>query len=131
MSNFSLYLSGAIADWLKAVDMPSAPSQIYIDLFDNTPVTPNSILLSISGSANRPALSLGTKTQLPNGYQLDNDTVVTFTNSSNNPVTLGGVGVYDAVTGGNQLYFQVIADQNILALDKVELLVADLSIIID
>ena len=129
--DLSQYLAGLVSDWLGGSDMPSAPSTIYIDLLDNS-IPPVSILSTITGSSNRQVLPLNTK--VPggiDGYTRTSSGIITFISSATGNATIANVGVYDAITGGNQLLLKDLAPTPVTIGDRVRILDEQFNLLID
>lgn len=129
--DLSQYLAGLVSDWIAGSDMPSAPSTIYIDLLDNS-IPPVSILSTITGSANRQILPLNAK--IPggiDGYIRTSNGVVTFISSATGNATISNVGVYDAITGGNELLLKDVAPTPVTIGDRVRILDEQYTVLVD
>ena len=98
MTDFSPYLAGVIVDWMsQGTDMPTAPSDIYVTIFDDTDTERAA---SLTGA--RAAVPAGTGWTV-NGTDFENTNDVTLGEASTDINNITDVALYDAETGGNQL----------------------------
>lgn len=98
MTDFSPYLAGEIVDWMsQGVDMPTAPTDIYVTVFDDTDTERDG---SLTGA--RAAVPAGTGWTLV-GTNFENTNDVTLGEASTDINNITDVALYDAETGGNQL----------------------------
>lgn len=132
MSDLTQYTEDNILDWIAGVDMPSAPSAIYLDLLDTGG---SSVIASInSASPNRKAVTLGTTVADGAGRKKQNTNEVVFTTSSDSlgTVIAEKIALYDAATGGNKIAETVLVPfATINNLDPVKVAVGDYTIKID
>lgn len=126
-ANFTTYISDQVLNWMKGTTFAAAPAALYVDLLDSGS---SSVLNTISGSANRQAVTLGTITDDGTGRIVSNSADVDFTASAAAGATVAYMAIYDAITGGNQLAV-VASAKTILTGDPVSIVTGDLSIKMD
>lgn len=122
MSGKSQYLESALLNWMKGTSFPSAPATVYVALFTTAPgddsgtgavevsgnnysrasITTSSGWSSISGAPSAPA-------------QISNSSTVTFATPSAGWGAIVAVGIYDAATSGNLLYWTTITSQVVIS----------------
>ena len=107
MAALSNYLETAVLNWIRGTAMPTAPSTVYIGVFSDSPgddASGTEITSTITGSANRIAVTFGTVTDASGAGQIANSGTVTITASAAGGGTVSHIGLFDAQTGGNLLY---------------------------
>lgn len=106
---FSQYLADELIDWVKGTDMPTAPTTVYIALFNGDPSGAGTeITNTIKGSTTRDAIALGGVTTSGNFRQADNTAEITITPSASAGATADYAAIYDAATGGNLLSYDTL-----------------------
>lgn len=106
---FSQYLADELIDWVKGTDMPSAPANVYIALFNGDPTSGGTeITNTIKGSSTRDAIALGAVTTSGNFRQADNTADITITASASAGATANYGAIYDAATAGNLLSYDTL-----------------------
>jgi len=122
-NDFSPYTAGEITDWLsQGVDMPTAPTELFVTVFDDTNTELDS---SLSNAREGISTSGGwTKT----GTAFENTNQVSLGEATANLTNIQDVALYDAATAGNQLARYTIsngpfdlADGSTLVFDPAEL----------
>lgn len=115
---FSQYLASEILDWVTGGAFPAAPTTLAINIHNGNPGpagTLNSIQATITGSANRTLISqldIGSVVPVtPEGFEKLNTAVITITGSAVNgsPLVASHASLWDAQTGGNLLFYDVLA----------------------
>jgi hypothetical protein len=112
------YLNSAILNWLKGTTYPAAPATTYVALFTTAPTSDagtggtevsggSYARASITSSSGWSSISGGGTA----AEQISNAGVITFATPSANWGTVVAVGLYDALTVGNLLYFATITSQ--------------------
>src|SRR5260221_13288960 len=113
------YLNSAILNWLKGTTYPAAPANTYVALFTTAPTSDAGTGgTEVSGGAYaRVAIASSGWSAISGGAtvaeQISNSGVVTFATPSANWGTVVAIGLYEAVTSGNLLYFATITSQTI------------------
>ncbi len=113
------YLNSAILNWLKGTTYPAAPANTYVALFTTAPTSDAGTGgTEVSGGAYaRVAIASSGWSAISGGAtvaeQISNSGVVTFATPSANWGTVVAIGLYDALTSGNLLYFATITSQTI------------------
>ncbi len=129
MASLTQYLEDQILNWLKGSTFASAPANVYVDLLDGSG---NSILSTITGSANRQSITFGTITTDGTGRIMANSTDITFTASAVGGATAVSASVHDAQTGGNELARETLASsKTISAADEVKFSAGNLTFKMD
>jgi hypothetical protein len=106
---FSQYLADELIDWVKGTDMPTAPTTVYIALFNGDPSGAGTeITNTIKGSTTRDAIALGGVTTSGTFRQADNIADITITLSASAGATADYAAIYDAATGGNLLSYDTL-----------------------
>ena len=111
MAGFSNYMENAVLNQILGGQAYSTPSTVYVALSTsayqedgtggNEPVGNNYARASVTNNTtNWPVTTTGTKT---------NANSITFATASGNWGSLGYVGIYDQLTGGNLLMFSTIS----------------------
>lgn len=107
---FSQYLADKILVWIKGTAFPSALSTVYVSLHSGDPGTAgtsNNVQTTITGSANRTAITTSTFSVVGaaagGGFQITNGSSVQITTNASAGATVTHFGVWDAVTAGNFL----------------------------
>lgn len=112
------YLNSQILNWLKGTTFAAAPATTYVALFTTAPTSDagtggtevsggSYARVGITSSSGWSAISGGGTV----AEQISNAGVVTFATPSANWGTVVAVGLYDALTVGNLLYFATITSQ--------------------
>lgn len=105
-------------NWLKGTTFVAAPATTYVALFTTAPTSDagtggtevsggSYARVGITSSTGWSAISGGATV----AEQISNGGVVTFATPTANWGTVVAVGLYDAVTSGNLLYFATITSQ--------------------
>ena len=132
MSKFSNYTEDAIINWNLRGIAPSVPTAIFIALYTDDPtdanITANEVK-SVGGAAPMPAYArvnaaaagaIATGWTPPADGVTRNALAITFpANNGALPVTVGWIGIYDALTGGNLLYHSPLQTPKILQVGDV------------
>jgi len=120
MAGQSQYFENAILNWMKGTTFPAAPTTTYVALFTTAPtddnntgstevsggsyarvgITSSSGWSSISGAPSAPA-------------QISNSGTVTFATPTANWGTIVAIGIFDASSAGNLLWWNTITSQTV------------------
>lgn len=115
MAGKSTYLEDKLLNWLKGTTFPAAPSTVYVALFTANPADDGTGGTEVSGgNYSRVAITTSSGWSAISGTaprQISNSGIVTFPTPSANWGTITGIGVYDASTAGNLLYWNSITSQ--------------------
>ena len=114
------YLNSQILNWLKGTTFAAAPSTTYVALFTTAPTSDagtggtevsggSYARVGITSSSGWSSVSGGGTA----AEQISNAGVITFATPSANWGTVVAVGLYDASSAGNLLYFATITSQAI------------------
>lgn len=101
-SDLSTYLGNKIIRWLAGNAMPTAPSSIYLALFNGDPKGAGSEITTSVRSAGRVAVSVA-EPAAGSDNDMVTDADVDFGASENGSLSLSHVGIYDAASSGNLL----------------------------
>jgi hypothetical protein len=115
MGNKSAYLENAQLNWLKGTTYPAAPATVYVALFTVTPTDAGGGTEVTGGSYARIGITSSTGWSSISGTpeQISNGAIVTFATPTANWGTVIAIGIYDAVTAGNLLYWVTMSGQTI------------------
>lgn len=102
MSDMSAYLGNKVLDWLLGNTFPSAPSDIYLALYDGDPKGAGTEVTTDIDAGGRLAITLealsgGTDTSVANSAPVDFGT-------ADSAADLSHVAVFDASSSGNLLW---------------------------
>lgn len=101
--NLSDYAEKAALDWLLLGATPTRPSAIYLGLFNVTPSDTGGGTEVVGGGYTRQAATFAATTS--GTGQTSNTNTVTFTANGANWGAVVGLGLYDAASGGNLLFY--------------------------
>lgn len=115
------YLNSQILNWLKGSTFVAAPTTTYVALFTTAPTSDagtGGTEVSGNAYARQPITSSSGWSAISGGAtaaeQISNAAVITFpTPTGGGWGTVLAVGLYDALTSGNLLYFATITSQAI------------------
>ena len=120
MAGKSQYLENALLNWMKGSAFPSAPAIVYVALFTTAPTNDAgaSAVEVTGGSYARAAITTSTGWSSISGApsapgQISNSGTVTFATPTANWGVVVAIGIYDALTVGNLLYWNGITSQTI------------------
>lgn len=120
MAGKSQYLENALLNWMKGSTFPAAPATVYVALFTTAPTNDaGASAVEVSGSNyGRAAITTTTGWSAISGApaapgQISNGGIVTFATPSGSWGTIVAIGIYDAITTGNLLYWNSITSQAI------------------
>jgi len=132
--DFSPYLANKIARWLNGNAMPTAPTNLYVGLWDGDPLdTGAEIGALITGAAARIVINQDTVADDGDDHVLTSDADTDFGVSvSATPRNITHATIHDAVAAGNVLFVKELDTPRTVHLnDHVFINSADLSIQID
>jgi hypothetical protein len=107
---FSQYFGQKILNWIKGSSFPTQLSNVYVSIHTGDPGTAGTssdVTLTVTGSANRTAISSSAFTGVtgasPSGFEIKNTNTVQITTNAQNGTqqTLTHFGLWDAQTSGN------------------------------
>jgi hypothetical protein len=120
MAGKSQYLENALLNWVKGTTFPAAPATVYVALFTTAPTNDaGASAVEVSGNAYaRAAITTTTQWSAISGApaaagQISNSATVTFATPTGSWGTIVAIGIYDALTVGNLLYWNTITSQAI------------------
>lgn len=111
----SKYLSDALLNWEKGTPFPTAPAATYVALLTTMPTkNDGTALVEVSTTATgyaRQAVTFGAITTQGDNQteQMSNSAQITFPVATASWGTVVGVGIYDAATGGNLLWWNTLS----------------------
>lgn len=107
-TRISQYLGGQIAEWLRGNAMASAPASIYLALSSTTIAGTGVGITELGGTYARQPITLSAVSQSEGtGTITSNSAPLSFTGLAATVAT--HFAIFDAVTGGNMLFFGPIA----------------------
>lgn len=101
MAGHSTYLANALLNFIRGTAMPTAPTAVYLGLFNGDPTdagTGGTEVTTTIRTAGRVAVTYGA----PSGKVISNSSAVNFGNSAA-ATTMSHFAVFDAASGGNML----------------------------
>lgn len=101
MSGNSNYLANAVLAWVKGTAMPTAPTSVYVALFNGDPTdagTSGTEVTTTIRTAGRVAVTYGTVAS----KSMSNSAVVNFGNAASG-ATITHFAIFDAASAGNML----------------------------
>ena len=115
------YLRDKLLNWLKATAFGTAPTGTYLALFTTAPTdaytSGSPTGMEVAGSAYaRQAITWSGITPTAGSYDsMSNSAAITFpTASGGNWGTVVDVGIFDAVSGGNLLYYGLLSASQVV-----------------
>jgi hypothetical protein len=114
MTAFSNFLENKILDHTLrgSTGAYTAPATIYVGLFTASPTDANSGTEVSGGSYARQVMAFATAAS--NG-SISNSATVTFPTATANWGTITHIGLYDALTSGNLLYWGAVVQSKVVA----------------
>jgi hypothetical protein len=107
MAAFSNYMEDAITAWINGTTFPSAPTNTYVQLYSQDPTDEGS---ATGALYTRISVASGGWTRGTGGAgTLSNTGVITITSSAASGATATHVAVFDAITGGNLLFYGALS----------------------
>jgi hypothetical protein len=98
MSDFSVYTAGQIADWMSQGTIETAPSDLYVTVFDDT----GTERASDFAAGGRVSTATGTDWSIvATGFENANE--VSFGEATADVANLQDIALFDAATGGNEI----------------------------
>jgi hypothetical protein len=131
MTAFSNFLENKILDHTLrgASGAYTAPTTVYVGLFTSSPTDAASGAEVSGGSYVRQAITFGTAAS--NG-SISNTATVTFPTATGNWGTISHIGIYDALTSGNLLYWGAVTQSKIITSgDTFSITTGNLTITLD
>lgn len=120
MAGKSQYLENAMLNWLKGTTFVAAPTTVYMALFTTAPSDDagTSAVEVSGGSYARASITTSTGWSSISGApaaaaQISNGSTITFATPTGSWGTVVAIGMYDALTVGNLLYWNTITSQAI------------------
>jgi hypothetical protein len=107
MAAFSDYLEDQITGWINGTTFPSAPTNTYVQLYSQDPTDAGS---ATGALYTRISVAAGGWTRGTGGAgTLSNTGVITITSSAASGATATHVAVFNAITGGNLLFYGALS----------------------
>lgn len=125
------YLEDKLLSWAKGTAFPAAPATIYLALFTAAPTDVAATGTEVSGNAYaRQAITWGAITQAAagTGDSIANSAAVLFPAATPAGYTVVAVGVYDALTVGNLLWYGAITSTPIAISGQFNMPIGNLTI---
>lgn len=110
-------LADNVLGWMRGTTFPAAPANLYVGLFLTTPTANTGSGTEVSGSsyARQAVASSAWSTISQNADtihdQISNSNAITFPAVTTTGYTVVGVGIYDALTVGNLLFYIAVTSQ--------------------
>ena len=110
---FSNYLEDEITGWINGTTFDAAPTSTYVQLYSQDPTEAGS---ATGALYTRVAVAAGGWTRVTNSTAtLSNTGIITITSSAGSGATASHVGVFDAITSGNMLFYGALAASKVIA----------------
>lgn len=122
MSNKSDYLEAAVLNWVRGTTFPSAPSSVYLALFTGSATEDGTTSPEIPVSLGylRQVITFAAVTQSAGRGVMSSSNGQTFGPASSSWGTVTHLGLFDAQSAGNMLYFNSASSQySVSAADRV------------
>ncbi len=100
--------TNTLAAWLQKQNL-TIPSVLYVALFTNNPTAANSGTEVSGGGYHRAAATFGSPAISGDQAVIQNSSEITFPQLTASAGTAAYVGIMDALTGGNLLFYQPLA----------------------
>ena len=110
-------LADYILNWIKGTTFQAAPANLYVGLFSTTPTANTGSGTEITGSsyARQAVASTAWSAISQNADtihdQITNSNAISFPAVTTTGYTVVGVGIWDASTAGNLLFYQAVTSQ--------------------
>ena len=132
MGAMSNYLEQALLNMVFRNQNYTRPSTVYVALYTSDPTEADTGTEVSGGSYARQAVTFGAPTQVGTAAQIANSSDVVFPVATANWGTITHVGIRDAATSGNLLYYAPVANpRSILANDQLKFLAGELVLTLD
>ena len=115
MAGMSNYLENALLNATLTGTTYTSPSTVYLALFTSNPNDDGSGTEVSGASYTRKAVTFGPAS----GGICTNNAAIIYNQATTAWGTVGWVGVYDAVTGGNLLYHGALASPVVIAINTI------------
>jgi hypothetical protein len=110
---FSNYLEDEITGWINGTTFDAAPTSTFVQLYSQDPTEAGS---ATGALYTRVAVAAGGWTRVTSGTAtLSNTAAITITSSASSGATASHVAVFDALTGGNMLFYGLLAASKVIA----------------
>ena len=127
-------LADDVLSWLKGVAFPATLANTYVGLFSTTPTANTASGTEISGSsyARQAVASTAWSAITQNADtihdQISNSNAITFPAVTTTGYTVAGVGIWDALTAGNLLFYVAVTSQAVAVGNQYQIAAAALVI---
>lgn len=104
---FSQYMITMMMNWIRGIDAPTAPANIYLAPYNTNPGFNNTgteITNTAFGTADRPIIDMGNQVNDTTSSRITNTQAYNYGNVVNN-VGIFHLAWFDAITGGNMLAY--------------------------
>lgn len=125
-------LADDLLNWIKGTTFTAAPANLYIGLFSTVPTANTASGTEVSGSsyARQTVASTAWSAISQNADtihdQISNSNAITFPAVTTTPYTVVGVGIWDAATVGNLLFYLAVTSQAVSVGNSYQIAVAAL-----
>lgn len=125
-------LADNVLNWIKGTTFPAAPANLYIGLFSTVPTANTGSGTEVTGSsyARQAVASSAWSAVAQNADtihdQISNSNAITFPAVTTSSYTVVGIGVFDAVSAGNLLYYQAVTSQTVAVGNQYQIAAAGL-----
>ena len=102
----------------------TSPANVYTALYSTAPTVSTSGTELTGNGYSRQLTAFG----IPSNGNISSTGNIAFSCTGNNWPTVTSVGIVDASTGGNIMYFQTIANRNVLVGDSLTFLAGNITV---
>lgn len=110
-------LADAVLNWMKGTTFTAAPATLYVGLFSTTPTANTASGTEISGNGYaRQAVASTAWSAIAQSAdtihdQISNSAAITFPAATPAGYTVVGIGIWDAASAGNLLFYVAVTSQ--------------------
>lgn len=127
-------MSDYILSWIKGSAFPAAPANLYVGLFSTTPTANTGSGTEVTGSSYaRQAVASSAWSAITQNAdtihdQISNSNAITFPAVTSTPYTVVGIGIWDAATVGNLLFYIAVTSQSVSVANQYQIAIGQLVI---
>ena len=127
-------LADDILNWVKGTTFTAAPANLYVGLFSTTPTANTGSGVEVSGSSYArqtvasTAWSAISQSADTIHDQITNSNAITFPAVTTTSYTVVGVGVWDASSAGNLLFYQAVTSQAVAVGNQYQIAAGQLAL---
>lgn len=131
MSGLSNYTQAALLNWLKGTAMPTAPSSVYVGLFNGDPTDTGSAGAEVTTTIRAGGRVVATYGNVAGNASISNSADVDF-GAAAGAATVSHFGLFSAASGGNLLASGAVAQsKSVAATNLVKFPAGSLTVTVD